>query len=523
MEEQMQKAPVEMTNGKRAAVVAGAAVMILSVALSGTGIGLNMSAILARFNATEMYGVVTVLGVLCMTLASPVGASLAMLHGIKKMAVVAGLAALASSVAAAICITAGLVPFILSRCFLSFSFGLITGGLYPIASYVYAPHESGKGYGIFTAAIALGGVVGGTVAGYLADAGLVAWSIAYPGVLALLGSAPVFLLFPGFREKARKTDFVGLVLLVFVLCFLLFPLSFYQSLGWSSPFIIGSLLLFVLAGVLLYRYEKRQAHPLIPFHLLRNRGYLAACLIGLVGTGIFTTLQSSYLPILSQSVLGTSSFLSGLVPLPKTILTIILPTFMAAWLAKKKGRHWKILTAQGLFVLVPSVVLALVSKPGTSPLFVMALVGLVGVAESCKGAGLNNYAQSQLALTDVSQGIALLGLVSTAATAVASAVFGMQLNGWAPLALYPETIKSQLDPTQLAALAQTGSYMGGSTALPDMQAALPGELQSVFEAAVQAARESLGTSIGSMFLVCAATGLAVIAISVFLVRKKTDS
>jgi|GEM_PF-1921255 len=514
------KAPVELSRGKLFLVMAGASVMIVCVSLSGTGLSINMSNILSQFNATHLYGIVAVLGTLSMAIGTPIAASLTASLGIRKMAVIDATALLIASILTALASNANLVLFVFTRFAMGFSVGMITGSIYPVASYVYSPNESGKGYGIFTAAIALGAVLGGTIAGLLADYNLLLWSIIYPGIICVIGALPLFIYFPSIKGKRKKTDFVGLFLLVIVLALLLFPINFNSTFGWSHPIIIGFIVMFFIMLVVLIKFENKQKNPMMPFKLLKNRGFAAACSIGLVGVGIFTALISNYIPILCQSVIGTTASVSGLVTLPKAIVTMIMPGFIAAWLVIKQGRHWVILVGSGLFVLIPALALAFNSSTSTSVFFVITMVALVGVADSCKGVALNNYAQSQLALDDVPQGIGLLGLISTIAAVIGSAIFGMLLGQWNPTATMPETIRSALTQEQLTTLSQSGSYMVNNSAVSDIRATLPAELGNEYDITIHAIRESLGSSIGNMFIVCAVCGTIVILISVLVVRVK---
>lgn len=519
MNHSINKAPVELSGAKHFFIMLGATVMIACVALSGVGIGINTSAILGQFGATGHFGILTVLSTLGMAVASALGACLFSSLGIKKAAVIGATAVAAASVLTALATGVTFAVFVAARFLLSFSTGLITGSVYPIASFVYTPKNSAKGYAVFTAAIALGGVAGGTIAGYMADVGQMPWSIVYPGILCLLGALPIALLFPKIETAPKKADLGGLLLLAVTLLLLLLPLNFSQQYGWAHPLILASLAGFAAMACLLFFYELRQQNPIIPFRLLRSPGFAGICIIGFMGTGIFTTLQSSYLPILSQSVMGSTAAVSGLVPLPKTLVTILLPSVLALWLSRGQGRHWVLLATQGLFVLVPSALLAVYAKPSTPLVFVVAMVGLVGVAESCKGVAVNNYAQSQLEFNDVAQGLAFLGQISTIATAIAGAVFGMMLNGWTPVSQLSDRLQAALTPAEITALSQSGSYAAGSRVVSDISLSLPQELQGEFALCVEHMIERLGAAIGTMFWLCAVCGLVVVLVSCTIIRK----
>ena len=524
MEQSPGKAPVELSKGKHFMVMLSASVMIVCVSLAGTGLTVNMSSILSRFNATSLYGVVAVMGVLSMALATPVAASMAASMGIRKVAAIDAALMLLFSVLTAVTANTNLILFIISRFALYFSAGMISGSIFPVASYIYTPKDSGKGYGIFTAAIALGGVVGGTVSGFLADKNLLLGAIVYPGLVCAIGSIPLLLYFPTLPGRQRKTDFVGLLMLVALLTLLLIPLNLNRMFGgWGSPVVIGCIIMFFVMAIVMYIYESKQSNPLIPFRLFKNRGFSAACVIGLAGVGVFTAMQSNYIPILCQSVLGTTASVSGMVPMPKTIVTIILPSIVATWMVKKQGRHWVVLMMSGLFVALPSLVLAFNCSPPTPLVLIFVMVAFVGIADSCKGAALNNYAQSKLDMADVPQGIALLGLISTIATVISSTIHGLLLNLWVPTNILPESVKSELTSAQLTRLSQSGSYMASNPAVADIRVTLPQNMTVEFDAAIYAVREALGAAIGNMMMVCVACGVIVMFVSVFVVRQKKQA
>ena len=152
------------------------------------------------------------------------------------------------------------------------------------------------------------------------------------------------------RRGKVQFDPLGALLLAIGLATLTLGLSFGQEWGWSSPLIIGLLVVSAIALVALYLVEKRVPNPVINLSLLRNRVFLSANL-SLILSFLALFAVSFMLPFYLEELHGFSTEQAGLLltPLPLTI-AIFAPVSGA--LADRFGTRW--LAAGGLGLVLIS-------------------------------------------------------------------------------------------------------------------------------------------------------------------------
>ncbi|MBM4271409.1 MAG: MFS transporter [Deltaproteobacteria bacterium] len=140
----------------------------------------------------------------------------------------------------------------------------------------HIPREkSGRAFGIFTSASALGITLGAPLGGFITD--YISWHwiflINMPiGIAAIVIAGKVI---PGKIEQERDIivppfDFPGAFLSMAAISLLLFALNNGQEYGWASVGIISGFIFSALCGVAFVVREKRVVSPLIDLSLLGN-------------------------------------------------------------------------------------------------------------------------------------------------------------------------------------------------------------------------------------------------------------
>ena len=157
--------------------------------------------------------------------------------------------------------------------------------------------------------------------------------------------------------------------------------------------------------------------------LFSNRVYTA--LLGVSFLSYFyNTAMNYYAPLAVLQVLGGSSSISGSLQLPRTILTVILPTVCGVWVSKRKQNNW--LAMAGATGLVAAAFLSLsFTSRSTSLLLFYAMLALTGIAESLRAVSVTPTAQQTLAPQDMGIGTSLLSFANSLSNLLASAVFGI--------------------------------------------------------------------------------------------------
>lgn len=168
-------------------------------------------------------------------------------------------------------------------------------------------------------ALALGPLLGGLISQHLSWGWIFLINVPIGIATLALGAWAI----PESREAVkRRLDVPGLAASATALFTLTYALIEGPHLGWSSPIIVGSLAVTLLAGLVFVRIETRSDDPMVELSLFRNRifagGSIALMMwaFGLFGIYFFTSL---YL----QDVLVFSPTKAGLAFVPMALLIAI--------------------------------------------------------------------------------------------------------------------------------------------------------------------------------------------------------
>lgn len=513
------KADIELTPGKRNLVLAGLAIMVMTVTMSGQGVTVNLSQILGKFNSTHLYALLTMLGGLGTLLVTPFAGKLGDLIGRRNIALMAAISVLVMTIGMAWGAATNVWIFVAFRMGLGIATGMITGGLFAIIPEIFPRDKTAIGFAVCMAAIALGSLIGGVVSGALGDAHLITTAILYPAVLTVLGAIPVVLIMPTLvRPGKKQLDLAGMLFLGLSLITLVYACNFYIELGWGHPYIWGSLVASFILMIVFYFYEQKVPEPLVPFRLFKNMRFTSAILINVFYT-VYMVMIQYYTPLHAQTVVGTTAAISGLIMMPRVLLMIILPVFIAAWVVKKKGREWKALAIGGGLIMIAMGTLAVFAQ--STPLaLIFFMMGVCGISDGFWGVTLNSFAQSQLKREDLGIGMALVTFMNSEGSVLGAVFLGLVFNAtWKPLSLIPTTLKNVLSPNQVTSLLQSATYKFDSTVIQTIRQTLPTDLAGTLDSTVNAIVTQLGTSIGWLYGVAALCALIVILLAVFGVRE----
>ena len=242
----------------------------------------------------------------------------------------------------------------------------------------FPPFERGRALGLNAVIVALGVSTGPTLGGLLTDH--FSWrSIFYVNVpLGVIGFiATLVILKERRRRGVGRFDPAGATLLALGLAALTLGLSFGQEWGWSSPALIGSMVVAAVSLVTMVFVELHVRAPVIDIRLLRDRVFASAN-ISLVLSFLAMFAVSFMLPFYLEELRGFQTQEAGLLltPLPLTI-AVIAP--FSGTLADRIGTRW--LASIGL--AIACVGLVLISQLNTqSSLFDMIWrLSLIGVGQ----------------------------------------------------------------------------------------------------------------------------------------------
>ncbi len=283
-----------------------------------------------------------------------------------------------------------------SRAFQAVGGAMITA-IGPAMVTAYIPmKQKGKAMGIVLTFAALGTAIGPTIGGILTQ--FLSWNwiffINVPvGICAILLGAKVI---PAMKAQERTGGFdrAGAVLIFTGLASLLFALSEGQTLGWTDPVILGSLLLALLLLGGFVWCELRVPDPLLELRLFKRKNFLMTNTILVLLFFSFAGI-SYLLPFYLQYVRGYTPSVSGLI-LTALSVAMMGGGILAGMLYNRAGGRLLSIVA-GISVVAGYFLMTRI-RPDTTTGFVVLCLLLIGF-----GLGLMLTPASNMIMNSVSK------------------------------------------------------------------------------------------------------------------------
>jgi len=284
-----------------------------------------------------------------------------------------------------------------SRAFQAIGGAMITA-IAPAMVTAYVPMEKkGKAMGFIMTVAALGTAIGPTIGGFLTQ--YLSWNwiffINVPvGIVALILGHRVI---PGSVTSSGKghLDRSGAILIFSGLALLLFGASEGDTLGWTSPIILSSLIVsFIILG-LFVRQELRSGEPLLELRLFKERNFLilnsALALLFFGFSGV-----NYLLPFYLKYVSGYNTSSSGLILTSLSVAMMIAGLLAGALFNRTGGRKISII---GAVLLAIGYYLILHLRVDTELWYVVSCLTLIGL-----GLGFMITPISNMIMTSVGKG-----------------------------------------------------------------------------------------------------------------------
>ncbi len=191
---------------------------------------------------------------------------------------------------------------------------MISANVSAILTASFPAEERGKALGIIEAVVGVGLLCGPAIGGLLLD--IFDWhAIFYLRLpIGIIGAIVAWTLLkePSIPKGNNKFDFVGATTIFIILASLLLFVNRGQSLGWTSPFVIGLGTIGIISFIVFLFAEKRVSQPIVDLNLYRIRLFRAASgsqILSFIGSGGLNFLM----PFFLIQGLGFSSSKSGLI------------------------------------------------------------------------------------------------------------------------------------------------------------------------------------------------------------------
>lgn len=256
---------------------------------------------------------------------------------------------------------------------------MIANGPATIAT-LFKGKERGKALGLNACLVAIGGMSGPAVGGFLINS--FGWhTIFLPSVpIAILGAIISYKLLPSYiKRKSFKFDYKGFFYFTVGLMALLLAISEGHTWGWKSVKIITLGIITLIFGALFYFRDRKINYPLINFDMFKIKTFTFGN-IAVMTSYMCMFTNGILLPFFLQEILKYNAFLTGLLILPYSVASSIVAPFAGSY-AGKYGS--KTLTTIGPSIYIIALIIFTTFNT-TTPMWEIILASVImGIGNGC--------------------------------------------------------------------------------------------------------------------------------------------
>ncbi|MGI8750414.1 MAG: MFS transporter [Thermoleophilaceae bacterium] len=294
--------------------------------------------------------------------------------------------------------------------------------------------DRNKAFGIFGAIAGGGASIGLLLGGVLTETLSWRWCLYVNLAIALPAVFVALRLLHNPEQAARpRIDWPGVIAASTGLFALVYGFSNAETDSWTAPLTVFALAASVVLLSLFVGIERRAAHPLLPLHIVWDRGRGGAyAAIALAGSGVFGVFL--FLTFYMQQTLGFSALKTGLAFLPMTAMIVMSATTVQTRLLHRIGARW--LVAVGMVLGLVAMIIFTRLEPGSSyATHVLPGLLVIGVGMGCIFAPA--FGTATLGVQGTEAGVAS-AMVNTSqqvggsiGTALLSTIFAGAVSGYA--------------------------------------------------------------------------------------------
>ena len=263
---------------------------------------------------------------------------------------------------------------------------MLANGPAVIAS-MFKGARRGKALGINGSLVAVGGMTGPAIGGFLIDT--FSWHaiflVSVP--VALLGAILSFKLIPSYhKKKAFKFDYKGFLYFTVALFALLLAISEGHSWGWGSLKILTLGIITLIFGGLFYMRDKKINYPLINFKIFKIKSFTFGN-IAVMHSYMCMFTNAVLLPFFLLEILKYNAFVAGMVILPYSVASSVVAPFAGSYAGKHGSKN---LTVVGPSIYILSLIIFTTFNT-TTPMWEIVLASIImGIGNGCFQSPSNN-------------------------------------------------------------------------------------------------------------------------------------
>lgn len=276
---------------------------------------------------------------------------------------------------------------IIFRCIEALGASIMLSNAQAIIARIFYNERRGKALGLNGCIVALGGMSGPAIGGFLINS--FGWhSVFFPCIpVALLGVFYSLKFLPNYvKKKVFKFDYLGFCYFTVSLLALLLAISEGYQWGWTSLKIISLGVITLIFGGLFYFRDHKINYPLINFSMFKIKPFTFGNLAVMTSyMAMFT--NSILLPFYLQEILKLNALISGLLILPYSVtLSFVAP--VSGRLSGKYGSRY--LTLAGPLVYIVALMIFSTFDKSTPMWEIVFASGVMGIGNGLFQSPSNN-------------------------------------------------------------------------------------------------------------------------------------
>jgi EmrB/QacA subfamily drug resistance transporter len=359
-----------------APILAGVMLGLFLAALDGTIVGTVMPTIVSDLRGLELYTWPFAAYMICSTIAIVIFGKISDLWGRKKIFLGGIGIFLAGS---ALC---GLAPDIvilsLFRGIQGIGGGIIITHAFIIIAEIFPLREQGRYMGLLASVFGITSIVGPVLGGLITDIAGWRW-VFYINIP--IGIAAIVLIGMFLHETAdvpatRRIDPFGMAAFIAWIVPLFLALSLDgTAYPWTSPLVLGLLVIAAAALAVFIKIQKGTDSPLINPGLFRNRIFTICIALAFLANALFFA-GIMYLPLFMQEVMGANASGSGIVITPM-VVSLAIASIFSGRLISATGKYRRAILSG---ILVTGIGIAILTRlrPETAVTEIMISSSILG-------------------------------------------------------------------------------------------------------------------------------------------------